>query len=68
MKLLANVRGFGGDEFIQESTYSDFKDFDGIKKATKIESKRNGETFLEAELVEFKVLSEVDAGLFEEPK
>ena len=68
VKVVANVRGFGGDEFSQETVYSDFKDFDGIKKATKIQAKRNGQVFLDAELIEFKTLDEVAADAFEEPK
>jgi hypothetical protein len=68
VKVVAKVRGFGGDEFTQETIYSDFKDFDGIKKATKIQAKRNGQVFLDAELIEFKTLDEVAADAFEEPK
>lgn len=68
VKLMANVRGFGGDEFIQETIYGNYKAFDGIKKATKIEAKRNGETFLEAEITEFKILDNVPPDTFAEPK
>ena len=39
VKLVATVAGFGnGEDFSQETTYKDYKDFDGIKKATKVES------------------------------
>lgn len=68
VKVMAQVRGFGGDEFAQETIYSGFKDFDGLKRATKIETRRNGVTFLEAEMSDFKVLDEVDAETFAEPK
>ncbi|HVA49773.1 MAG TPA: hypothetical protein VNH11_25625 [Pirellulales bacterium] len=68
VKVVAKVRGFGGDEFTQETTYSDFKDFDGIKKATNVAAKRDGRTFLEAELTDFKVLDQVDPETFAEPK
>ena len=47
VRLVATVIGFGGEEFTQETTYKDYKDFDGIKKATKAESKRDGEDFVE---------------------
>ena len=43
VKSVAKVVGFQGDEFTQETTYTDYKEFDGIKKATKAESKRDGE-------------------------
>lgn len=68
VKAVATVRGFNGEEFTQETTYSDFKDFGGIKKAAKHEAKRDGNKFLEAEITEFKALDQVDAEIFAEPK
>ena len=68
VKMMANVRGFGGNEFIQETIFASYKEFDGIKKATKIESKRNGETFLEAEITDFKVSEKAPPETFSEPK
>ena len=68
VKLVATVVGFGGDEFTQETTYKDYKDFDGIKKATKADSKRNGEDFVKSEVTEFKVLDKVDPKAFSEPE
>jgi hypothetical protein len=67
VKLVAKVIGFGGDEFTQETTYKDYKEFDGIKKATKAESKRDGEDFVKSEITEFKVLDKVDPKTFSEP-
>ena len=67
-KLVATVAGFTGEEVKQETTYSDYKDFGGIKKATKTESKRDGEPFLKQELVEFKALEKVDPKTFDKPK
>jgi hypothetical protein len=68
VKLVAKVLGFQGMEFTQESSYSDFADFDGIKRAKKTESKRNGETFVKTELLEFKVIEKVDPKLFTQPE
>jgi hypothetical protein len=69
VKLVATVAGFGGGEdFNQETTFNDYKDFDGIKKATKISSKRNGEKFIDVEISEFKVLDNVPAETFTQPK
>ena len=68
VKLVAKVIGFGGEEFTQETTYKGYKDFDGIKKATKHDSKRDGEDFIKAEITEFKVLDKVDAKTFAEPE
>ena len=49
VKLAAKVIGFQGEENDLETTFGDYKDFDGIKKATKIEVKRDGETFQKME-------------------
>jgi hypothetical protein len=68
VKLVAKVVGFMGDEFTQETLFSDYKDFHGIKKATKIESKRDGERFVEQQITEFRVLPKVGPHTFAEPK
>ena len=68
LKLVAKMIGFQGDEFTQESKYSDYKDFNGIKKATKVETKRDGERFLDGEVIEFKVLDKAEPQTFTEPK
>jgi hypothetical protein len=69
VKLVATVAGFGGgEEFTQETTYKDYKDFDGIKKATKVESKRDGEDFIKSEITEFKVVDKVDPKTFSAPE
>jgi hypothetical protein len=67
VKLAAKVVDFQGNEHDQVTTYKDYKDFDGIKKATKVESKRDGEDFLKAEVTEFKVLDKVEPSTFSEP-
>jgi hypothetical protein len=68
VKLVATVKGFQGEDYSQETTFADYKDFDGVKKATKIDIKRDGEKFLTYELTEFKVLDAVEPGTFDEPK
>jgi hypothetical protein len=68
VKLVAKVIGFQGDEFTMETTYANYKDFAGIKKATKVESKRDGEKFISQEVSDFKVLDKAPADSFEEPK
>jgi hypothetical protein len=68
VKLVAKVVGFGGDEFTQETTYDNYKDFDGIKKATKVESKRDGEKFVTVEVTDFKTMDKVPDGTFAEPQ
>ncbi|MEX2137783.1 MAG: hypothetical protein WD894_00865 [Pirellulales bacterium] len=68
VKLVADVVGFGGDEFTQEMSFSDYKELDGIKVATKLEAKRDGTTFQEMKITEFKVLDKVDPKTFAEPE
>jgi hypothetical protein len=68
VKLVARMIGREGDEFTQESIYSDYKDFEGIKKATKVETKRDGERFLDGEVIDFKVLDKAQPDSFTEPK
>lgn len=68
IKLSAKIMGFGGDEFLQETLYSEYKDLGGIKKATKVEAKRDGQRFIESETTEFKLLDQVDPATFAEPK
>ncbi len=68
VKMVAQVPGFGGDEYTQETTFSDYKDFGGIKKATKIESKRDGEKFLETTTTDFKTMDKAPADAFAKPE
>ena len=68
VKLTAKVLGFGGDEAEQETTYADYKEFGGIKRPTKITTKRDGEPFVSSEISDFQALPKVDSGLFAEPK
>jgi hypothetical protein len=68
VKQVAKVAGFGGMEFTQETTFSDYKEFDGIKKATKVEGRRDGTKFLEQQVTEFKALKKVDPKTFAEPE
>ncbi len=67
VKQVAKVVGFMNEEFTQETTFADYKDFQGIKRATRIENKRDGQKFLESQTTEFKVLDKVDPKQFAEP-
>jgi len=67
VKTVAKVIGFTGEEHHQETTFKDYKDFDGIKKATKIEVKHDGMDFIKSEITEFKVLDKVDPKSFAQP-
>jgi len=68
VKTKAKVAGFMNDEFELETFFSGYKEFGGIKKATKLESKRDGEKFLSAEITKFEALQKVDEKTFAEPE
>jgi hypothetical protein len=67
LKMTATVMGFQGDDVKQETTYSDYKDFDGIKRASKVESKRDGNPFIKMEYAGFKLIEKPEASTFAEP-
>jgi hypothetical protein len=64
---VAKVNNFMGQEVTQETTYSDYKDMGGIKKAAKTIVKHDGEKLMEMQVTEFKVLDKVDPKTFEKP-
>ena len=68
VKLVAKVMDFTGTEITQETVFDGYKDFAGIKRATKAVSKRDGEKFLAVEVTEFVATPKVDAKTFAEPK
>jgi hypothetical protein len=68
VRMTATVADYQGDEYKQESTFSNYKDFGGVKRATKVETKRNGNKFVDAEITEVRILDKVDPKTFAEPK
>jgi hypothetical protein len=68
VRMVAKVLDFMGNEFTQETTFGDYREMAGIKKATKVSSKRDGEKFIEEQVTEFKVLENVDPKSFAEPQ
>jgi|HubBroStandDraft_6_1064221.scaffolds.fasta_scaffold30354_3 hypothetical protein len=68
VRMTATVADYQGDEYKQDWTFSNYKNFDGIKRATKVEIKRNDKKFVDFEVMDFKVVDKVDAKTFAEPK
>ncbi|APW61488.1 outer membrane lipoprotein-sorting protein [Paludisphaera borealis] len=68
VKAVARVAGWNGEEFEQASLFSDYKDFGGVKRPTKVVSTRDGEPFIEQTVVDFKVEENLPAETFAEPK
>ena len=67
VRLVSVATDFAG-EATHETTYTDYKDFNGLKKATKVKVKRDGQDFVDAELSEFKVIDAPDAKTFDKPE
>ena len=68
VKMAGKVMGFMGEEVDQETTYSDYKEMDGIQKATKVKATRGGEKFMEQQVTEFKIVDKFDPKTFTEPE
>ena len=67
LKMTASVAGLGGDEYDQATTFSDYKEMGGILKATKVETTRDGERFINGKITEFHA-EDQPAATFAEPK
>jgi hypothetical protein len=65
--LVADVLDFRREEFQDETIYGNDKEFDGIKNATKVEGRRNGEVYRSQEISDFNVLDKVPAETFAKP-
>ena len=68
VRQVARVTGWQGEEYTQESTFSEFKDFGGVKIPSKVAIKRDGDDFIQEEITDFKLLDKVPAETFAEPK
>jgi hypothetical protein len=63
-KVIDDLSGLEADE---ENLYADYKEFDGVKHPMKLTIKRNGKTFLETQVTDFKPADKLDDMLFAEP-
>jgi hypothetical protein len=68
VKMSGVVPDDEGREDVQDTTFEDYKEFEGIKVATRSMIRRGGKRFIEVEGMEFKTLGEVAPGTFAEPK
>jgi hypothetical protein len=62
-----HIREESSKKVKQEEFYSEFKDFDGFKRATKTIVLRDGKKFLEMDVADVKYLDKVDETLFTKP-
>lgn len=68
LKLTATIKNFQGEDVKEDSTFSDYKEFDGIKRATKVDILWDGKPFLKSEYSDFKTMEKAEPGTFAEPK
>src|SRR5262249_37172471 len=54
-------------EVMQEVYYSDYKEFDGLKRPTKVVIHQDGKKFMEAEVTEMKFVDKFDDSEFGKP-
>jgi len=54
LRTVAKVLDWTGNEVNQEVTFDAYKEMGGIKKATKLQYKRDGERLMDVEILEFK--------------
>jgi hypothetical protein len=59
--------GGNDQEFTAETFYADYKDFNGVKRATKQTLKRDGKDFGQIEITDFEAKDKLDDSLFAKP-
>jgi hypothetical protein len=68
VKVTGKTADFMGAEHDQETTFEKYKDFDGVKKATRVVTRQDGEPFISVDVTEFRPLEAADKKAFAEPK
>jgi hypothetical protein len=67
VKVVRPVLDMGGGEVMEERFLSDYKDFEGLKRPTKLVAERGGNKYLDAESVDVKFFDKIDANEFSKP-
>ena len=66
-KTVAEVTTFQGDVITQETFYTEYKDFDGVKKAARVNTPGQGFQAQDQKITAFKLLDEIADDRFEQP-
>jgi hypothetical protein len=66
--LQIRVKGIDGREVEQDTVYSGYRDFDGVRSFSKSVTKREGKIFLETEITEFKAPEQLPPHTFDKPE
>jgi hypothetical protein len=68
LKVEAKVKTMGGDEELDhEWLFSDYKEIQGVKRAMKLELRRDGKKFIEQTISDVKLAEKLDDKLFAKP-
>ncbi len=66
--LQIRLKGMDGREVDQDTIYSGYRDFDGLRSFSKSVTKREGKIFLETEITEFKTPAQLPPHTFDKPE
>ena len=67
LKSETRVKDESGQEMTQESFFTHYKEFDGLKRPAKVVIKRDGKDFLNMDVSEYKLVEKLDDGEFAMP-
>jgi hypothetical protein len=57
----------GGRELLEEMLFGDYKEMDGMRRASKVTIKRDGKLYVEAEVFDFRQAEKLDDSVFAKP-
>ena len=66
-RIVRPVLDQAGQEVIEERSYSDYKDVEGLRRPSKVYAERGGQKHAEAEVIESKYFDKIDANEFSKP-
>jgi hypothetical protein len=67
IKHSRRAKDFAGEEAEQEAFLSDYQDFDGVKRYKKMKIKRDGNDFIDMQVLEYKALEKLPDTTFAKP-
>jgi hypothetical protein len=67
VKMQTRSKATGGSEIDEETFYADYQEYNGIRNATKVTTKRDGKLYAESETTEFKPVEKISDRVFAKP-
>jgi hypothetical protein len=67
LKLQRRAKDMTGQDVDQETLFTDYKEDNGVQRARKQKTKRDGTDFLEIQITEFKAVEKLDESTFAKP-